>query len=181
VGEVLDRLAARTPAPGGGSAAALACATAAALVEMAASFADGATEAAARAGTLRARALELAEADQDSYPPVLAAARLAADDPARPAALAAALSGAAEIPLEVARIGAELAALAAALAGDGSRYLAGDAVTAALLAEAACGAAAALVEINLSDAGDSRPDQAAQLVADATAAREQALSKVHES
>jgi methenyltetrahydrofolate cyclohydrolase len=40
--ELLDRLAARTPAPGGGAAAAWACALAAGLVEMAASFPDDA-------------------------------------------------------------------------------------------------------------------------------------------
>jgi formiminotetrahydrofolate cyclodeaminase len=193
LGDVLDRLAARTPAPGGGSAAALACATAAALVEMAASFADGppavgsgagsrtAGRTASRGGALRARALELADADQDSYAPVLDAVRLAADDPARPRALAAALSGAAEVPLQIARVGAEVAALAAALAADGSPHLTGDAVTAALLAEGACAAGAALVAINLSGAVDARPTEAAQLLAEATAARQQALAKVNES
>jgi methenyltetrahydrofolate cyclohydrolase len=36
--EFLDQLAARTPAPGGGAAAAVTCAMAAGLVEMAAAF-----------------------------------------------------------------------------------------------------------------------------------------------
>jgi len=40
VAQLLDDLAARTPAPGGGAAAALTCAMAAALVEMATSFAS---------------------------------------------------------------------------------------------------------------------------------------------
>src|SRR3954471_205243 len=54
----LDELAAKTPAPGGGTAAAWAVAMAAALVEMGAGFADLPT---AEAAALRARALELAE------------------------------------------------------------------------------------------------------------------------
>jgi formiminotetrahydrofolate cyclodeaminase len=40
VEDMLEQLAARTPAPGGGAAAALTCAMAAGLVEMATSFAS---------------------------------------------------------------------------------------------------------------------------------------------
>ena len=70
VGEVMGLLAARTPSPGGGSAAAITAATAAALTEMAAGFALARapdrvlTELAGRAAELRARLLELADADR---------------------------------------------------------------------------------------------------------------------
>ncbi len=75
--DVLDAVAAPTPAPGGGSSSALGCALAAALVEMAAGI-GGASEAVERAGALRARALALAEEELGSYAPVLEARRLPA-------------------------------------------------------------------------------------------------------
>jgi formiminotetrahydrofolate cyclodeaminase len=182
--EVLGRFAARTPAPGGASAAAVACAMAAALVEMAAGFAGevgGAGAAGDRAAQLRQRAVELADLDLASYRPVLEALRRGTDDPARPDALAAALSAATEVPLEVARVSAEVSALAAGLADTGSRHLIGDATTAAVLAHAACQAATVLVQINLKGATDERPTQAGQWCGDADVARQRALSKAHES
>src|SRR5918995_786913 len=85
----LSSLAARTPAPGGGTGAAWGCALGAALAAMAARFAAR-EEDAARAEALRARALALGEADQESWRPVLEAQRRPADDPDREAAVAAA-------------------------------------------------------------------------------------------
>src|SRR5204862_5306052 len=76
--ELLDRLAARTPAPGGGAAAAWACALAAGLAEMAASFAED-TDAAARARELRAEVLTLAQRDGEAYAAALAARREGGD------------------------------------------------------------------------------------------------------
>ena len=161
------------------------CAVAAALVEMAAGFAGAAAAAVAdpagaRAGQLRQRALELADLDLASYRPVLAALRRGTDDPGRPDALADALSTATEVPLEVARVSADVTALAAGLAETGSRHLIGDATAAALLGHAACQAATVLVQINLKGATDERPTQAAQWCGDADAARRRALSKAHE-
>jgi formiminotetrahydrofolate cyclodeaminase len=81
------------------------------------------------------------------------------------------------VPLRIAGVGAELAALAAQTARRSSPHLVGDAITAALLAEAACRGAARLVEINLAgDAGDPRLQQGAELARDAAAARETALA-----
>src|ERR1700761_7082737 len=99
--ELLERVAAPTPAPGGGSSAGVTCALAAALVEMAAGFETGARagERGAAAAQLRARALELAEQDLTSYEPVLQALRRPADDADRPARLTAALRAAAAAPL----------------------------------------------------------------------------------
>ena len=187
LGELLERLGAATPAPGGGSAAALACALAAGLVEMAAGFgaragaSDGqrqVLERARRRGReLRARSLELAEQELDSYAPVLAALRLVADDPERPRRLARALSEASRVPLEVAAVGAELAGLAAEAVSAGSRNLEADAVTAAVLAEAGCRSAAGLVQANLgADRSNRRLLRAAEYAREAAAARDQALA-----
>src|SRR5688500_7978255 len=68
----LAAVAEATPAPGGGSSAAVGAALAAALVEMAARIASdyGTAE---HASALRARALRLAEEELSSYAPVLEA------------------------------------------------------------------------------------------------------------
>ena len=142
----LDDLAARTPAPGGGAAAGVTCALAAALVGMAARFAgDDAT--AARADALRGEAVELAEADLTAFAPVLEAMR---EGP--PERVAAAQAAAADVPLAIAETAAAVAGLAAAVAESGKPALRGDALAGADLAAAAARAAARLVEINLAGA-----------------------------
>jgi methenyltetrahydrofolate cyclohydrolase len=184
-GELLDAVAARTAAPGGGTSAAWAAALSAALVEMAAGFTLAREELAsahermraiaARASELRASALQLAERELRAYEPVLAAQRLPREDRSRADRIANALSVAADSPLAVARTAAELAGLAAEVATTGNRSLEGDAVAGAFLADAACRAAARLVEINLRSApGDPRVAEAEQLSAVAVAARERA-------
>lgn len=175
--ELLERIAAATPTPGGGSASAVACSLAAGLVEMAAGFAPDEGSTRARAAELRAHALALADRELRSYVPVLEALRLPADDPRRPARLTEARSSASEAPLQIAAVAAELAGLAAEIAHDGSPHLAGDAAAAALIAESACRAAAQLVRLNLADHGeDPRSDQADALAARAAAARTYALA-----
>ena len=166
LGELLDSVAADSPAPGGGSSAAWATALAAALVQMSARFTRAREEYAslhermgeveARAEELRALALELAERELHTYQPVLEAARLPRDDRARAERLKAALAAAAEPPREIARAATEVAELAAEVAATGNRWLKGDAVTGELLADAARQAATRLVEINTSgiDGGD---------------------------
>jgi methenyltetrahydrofolate cyclohydrolase len=158
LGELLDELAAKTPAPGGGTAAGWALALAAGLVEMAAGFAE-AEPIRARAGELRGLALELADEELHAYEPVLDAQRSGGD-------VAAALSAAAESPLAIARTAAEVAELGAEVARTGKASLRGDALTGVLLAEAACRAAAQLAEINLAGTPDDpRLAEAATLVA----------------
>jgi methenyltetrahydrofolate cyclohydrolase len=144
----LDEVAGATPAPGGGSSSALVAALGAALVEMCAGLA-GDSETAARASGLRAEALELAERELTSYAPVLEAMRMPKDDPSRASRLEAALLEASRTPLAIAERAAEVAGLGAAVSGASSPSVRGDAVTGVLLAEAACAAAAGLVEINL--------------------------------
>ncbi len=179
--ELLERFAARTAAPGGGSAAATACALAAALVQMAARFdlAPDAQQTARRAADLRCQALELGDRDLRAYAPVLEAFALPAGDESRAAQIAAARSAAADPPLEIAAAAAELAGLGAGLARHGNPHLTGDAITAVLLAEAACRSAVELVELNLGDAGDDlRRRQAEDLARRAAVARSQALAAV---
>jgi methenyltetrahydrofolate cyclohydrolase len=136
----LAAVAEGTPAPGGGSSAAVGAALAAALVEMAARIAP-AGEAAGRAGSLRARALRLAHDELTSYAPVLEART----EEERELALAAA----SEPPAHVAETAAEIAELGVQVAGSASPAVRGDALTGVVFAEAAASAAARLVEINV--------------------------------
>jgi methenyltetrahydrofolate cyclohydrolase len=165
VTELLEQLAAGTPSPGGGTAAGLLGAIAAALTEMAASFAlartDAPNESAAalhsRAGVLRSELLRLADADSRSYQPVLDALTLARSDERRASALRAALSAAAEVPLEIAAAAAEVAELADTIMQAPSNHLLlGDAGAALTIAAAAADAAARLVELNLDNAPEDR-------------------------
>ena len=75
------------------------------------------------------------------------------------------------MPLAIAEVGNEVAAIAARLVEEGNPNLEGDAMTAVLLAEVGVRAAAALAEINLSSANveDERLGRANRLV-DMTAA-----------
>jgi methenyltetrahydrofolate cyclohydrolase len=144
----LEEVAQATPAPGGGSSAAVALALGAALVEMSALLA-GDERAAARAAELRARGLELAEEELSSYGRVLEAMRLPADDPEREARVAGALLEASGTPLAIAEGAADAASLGEEVAAASSPSVRGDAVTGTVLAEAAAAAAANLVEVNL--------------------------------
>jgi formiminotetrahydrofolate cyclodeaminase len=136
----LAAVAEGTPAPGGGSSAAVTAALAAALVEMAARLGDRA-DAAGHASELRRSALRLAEEELSSYARVLEAR----SSEERSAALAAA----SEPPAQVAEVAAEVAELGADVAASSSPAVRGDALTGVTIAEAAAAAAARLVEINL--------------------------------
>ena len=169
----LDQLAARTPAPGGGGAAAVTGAMAAGLVAMAARFSatrlPGAGELADQADELRHRLAQLADLDARAYTAVLATR-----GPERKEALLAA----AMVPLEIAEIGARVALMAARLAEAGNPNLRGDAVTGAVLAAASARSAASLVDINVR-LGGLEPDlsrRAAQAAADAGDAASRVMS-----
>lgn len=164
VGDLLDAVASDAPAPGGGAVAALVVAQAAGLAAMAGRFSVGrelpsglgAEAFVAAADRLRAVAAPLADADADAYEGFLAAIRLPREpDPAaRSAAVAAALSRAAEVPLATAEAAAEVADVAERLAGEGNPNLRGDAAAAALLAAAAATTAAIMVAENLAKIPD---------------------------
>ena len=183
VGRFLDALSATTPDPGGGAVAALAVTLAAGLCVMTAGLSarhiPEAQRLAEQARELRDRAAPLAQADAEAYSAVLAVLRAPDAATRGKPQMAAALSQASVVPMEVAEIGAELAAVAAAIAAGGNPNVRGDAVTAALLAAAGSRAAAALVRINLAGAeGDDRPARAEQVAAGAArlaAAAERAI------
>lgn len=144
----IDEVARATPAPGGGTSAGVAAGLAAALVEMAAQLA-GDTTAASRANELRAHALELAERDLSSYAAVFDAMRLPRDDPSRSGRVEEALLEASGPPTAIAECAAEVAELGAEMCRATNPHVRGDALTGALLAEAAAAATSTLVEINL--------------------------------
>ena len=178
LGRFMDMVASREPAPGGGASAAVAVALAAALTAMAARFsADhlaAAETIAGKAEELRSRVMPLARADAAAYGRVLDAYRTPRDDEKRRRRIREALSEAADVPLSIAEVGAEVAGNAARLAEEGNPNLRGDAVTAAVLAGAGVRAAATLVEINVSagGAGDDRLSRVDQLLATTAVAQE---------
>ena len=182
VGGFLEEIASETPAPGGGSVAAIVLAMAAGLVGMAARFSRGQWEDAggvvAQAEALRARAAPLAQLDAAAFEHVLAAMRLPKDlEPeVRNTAIGNALARAADIPLAIAQDAADVATLGALVAENGNPNLRGDAVAGALLADAVARSAANLVEINLGTTeADERVERAREYVATAAAAARQAL------
>src|SRR5262249_35668811 len=109
----LDQLAARTPTPGGGGAAAVHGAIAAGLVAMAARFCAsriaGAGELEDEGEELRRRLAQLADMDARVYAAVLEALRLPREASKREVQRQEALLGAALVPLEIAGIGARVA------------------------------------------------------------------------
>lgn len=168
--ELLDTIAAETPAPGGGSVAAFVTEMAASLAAMAARFAhdwDGAPGAVAQAETLRHRAAPLAAEDAVAYENVLTAMRMPKDleSEVRNTLIGETLSRAADIPLLIAETANDVAELASEIAVRGNPNLRGDAAAASLLASAAVRVAANLVEINLSTVeGEDRIERARALV-----------------
>jgi methenyltetrahydrofolate cyclohydrolase len=181
--ELLDTIAAETPAPGGGSVAAFVTEMAASLAAMAARFAhdwDGAAGAVAQAETLRRRAAPLAGEDAVAYENVLTAMRMPREleSDVRDMLIGETLSRAADVPLQIAECAASVSELAAEIAVCGNPNLRGDAAAAAILASAAARVAANLVEINLATVeGDERVELARAVVASAERAARRAVDE----
>lgn len=176
VGGYLDRLAAKLPAPGGGAAAALHAAQAAALLGMVARYTTGAKYAAhahaiARIASvtddLRATALALAEDDARAFTAVTDAYRLPRgtdeEKAARSAAIARALAGAATPPCEVIGVALRAVELAEELLPIGNRNVLTDVAAAAEALRAAAVTAQINVEVNLT--GIKAPVVRAELTA----------------
>jgi len=163
----LEALGERGPAPGGGSAAAVTAAMAAALVAMAARLsADSWADAAgfsAQTAALRDRLAALAQADADDYAESL---RILENPEAIPAerrdrVLASALDRAAQTPLLIAETAGDVATLAYQARERVEPKVQADVEAAVALAASAAQAAARLVEVNLSATrGDPRVEQA---------------------
>jgi formiminotetrahydrofolate cyclodeaminase len=157
LGDLLDLVASRDPAPGGGAVAALSLALAAGLVAMSARLSErqvpDSALLVAEADRIRLRGPQLADDDGEAYGAVLAAygAVRSSDSPDARQAIAAALDRAARVPLEIAALGARTAELAARLAVEGNPRLRGDSTTAVFVAEAAVRSARQLVRINVAE------------------------------
>ena len=183
LGELLDTLAGETPAPGGGSAAAIVVAMAAGLVAKVArsslGYWDEAGGVIGQAETFRARVAPLAQADAEAYDEALSALRGREElaERYRDQQLRAALERAAEIPMRIAETGCDLACLAALLVENGNPEVRADAAAASILAESGARIAAKLVETNLgATEADPRVRHVHSLVAVAGEASERALA-----
>ncbi len=187
--DFLAGLAAPTPAPGGGAAAAVSGATAAALIEMVAGLSlkkspDGAEAAlqqrtAAQMATLRAELLTLADDDANAYNAFIQAMRLPKveehERDARSRAMSAAAEHAAKVPLKTLRAITTAAEAARLLTGRSLVSAASDLDVALRFARAAGLSAAENVEANLPFIDD--PETRATL-ANQTAASVAALERL---
>lgn len=164
----LDELASSAPAPGGGSAAALAAAIGAALVSMVANLTVGKSKYAdvqddierilARSEELRHRCVALLEQDVEAYTKVSTAYKMPRDTEeqkqARSAAIQEALKGATSTPMQLAEACVEILGLCPESADKGNVMAVSDVGVGALMAEAALRAAALNVWINLGSIKD---------------------------
>lgn len=155
----IDALAANTPTPGGGSAAALAGALAAALTQMVAGLTAGRKKYAdvqaeieavqAWAGTLREQLSQAIRQDAAAFEAVMTAVRLKdLSDAEKATAVEEATIGAGQVPLQVVRLSHDVARLAHKVATIGNTNAVTDAAAAALLAHTAVQIAALNVKIN---------------------------------
>ena len=160
----IDELASGTPAPGGGSAAALAGALAAALVAMVARLTIGkkayaavesrAREILAEAESLRADLRRLVDEDAAAYGGVSRAYKIPKDDPTRSRAVDDALLAAARTPAEVVKRARRVHQLAAEIGAIGNKNATSDARVAELLAGTAIDGALENIRVNVSSMSD---------------------------
>lgn len=167
--ELLAAFRAPAPTPGGGSASALAGATGAALLAMAAGLpkarvhteedADRLKRAGARAADLSERLSTLMDRDSEAYDLVVSAFRLPrsseAEQQARAARIQEALQAATHAPLDVMSACADALQLAAVVAAFGNRNAASDVHVAIELLGAGLRGARLNVDVNLSSISDT--------------------------
>jgi formiminotetrahydrofolate cyclodeaminase len=169
LGDFLDRLADRVPAPGGGAVAALHAAQGAALLGMVARYTTGERYAEhqvtigriiTEVDELRNIALRLAEADADAFTAVTDAYALPKstdeEKAARSAAVGQALVNAAWPPAQVISVAGMVVDLAGALVAIGNPNVISDVAAAAEAARAAAATARVNVEINLAGITDEQ-------------------------
>lgn len=167
-GDFLEALAAGTPAPGGGSAAAYSGAAGAALVAMVARLTIGKKKYAQaeqlmrsvleRAEVLRSELTEAMDRDAAAFHAVLEAFMLPKDNAqeqaAREKAIQETITQAAEVPLEVAGKAVEVIDLAVQVIEEGNLNAISDGATGAALARAALAGAGYNVRVNLQSLKD---------------------------
>lgn len=169
VNAFLDELASSSPAPGGGSVAALAGALGAALATMVCNLTIGKKKYAdveadmkkikAEAERLRSRFTELVDQDTQAFKKVMEVYGLPKDGDAQKALRLAAIREATKeatlVPLEVMKHCIDAMALAQQVASAGNQNSISDAGVSALMLHAACEGAALNVKINLNGLADS--------------------------
>lgn len=184
----LSDLASDSPTPGGGGASALSAAASAALISMVCNLSIGRpryaeheqllTGVLRQATERRELALSLAAADAEVFQTVLAAYKLPRgtepEQRERAQAIQSALAAAAEVPLRVAAVAADLIRLTGDISGRSNHSVLSDVAVAAVLARAALDSAVVNVEVNLAglDEGERRSWLAGQLATHASAAAE---------
>ena len=151
-------LASKAPVPGGGGAAALAGALGVALCSMVGNFTTGKKKYAAyeedvqrmlaEGEILRARLLELVEADAAAFEPLSRAYAIPKEDPTRDAVLEEAALNACKAPMEMVSCCGEALLLLEEMLEKGSRLLLSDVGCGALLCKAAMESAAMNVFVN---------------------------------
>ena len=151
-------LASKAPVPGGGGAAALAGALGGALCSMVGNFTTGKKKYAAyeddvqrmlaEGETLRARLLELVEADAAAFEPLSRAYAIPKEDPTRDSVLEEAALNACKAPMEMVSCCGEALLLLEEMLEKGSRLLLSDVGCGALLCKAAMESAAMNVFVN---------------------------------
>lgn len=166
----IDELASKAPTPGGGGAAAACGALASALASMVGNLTVGKKRYAhvegevnaslARLADLRARLIELVEADARAFSPLAGAYGMPKDTPeqaaAKEAALQDALVGACEVPLDIMRACAQVVDECDFMAKCGSRLAVSDAGVAVAFAKAALLGASLNVFINVGSMTDEK-------------------------
>ncbi len=156
---LLDDLASKTPAPGGGAAAAIAGGVAAALASMVVAYSVGKKSLEPHRQTLRRTAdrlkemrgafLALGDEDAAAYADLNALMKLDADDPRRVADEPGAVRRAVAAPREVLDLALELLGLVERLVGITNPHLRSDLAVAAAIAEGAAASAGWNVRVNL--------------------------------
>ena len=163
VGDFVDEVSRDTPAPGGGSIAALAGALGAALASMVANLSVGKGEfddrydalcaLAEKAQAAKDELVRAIDADTEAFNEVIAALRMAKDTPdqvaARARAIRAGYKSAARVPLRTAQLCREVMDLCRAAADIGNQAVMSDAGVGALMAYAGVQGAIHNVRINL--------------------------------
>lgn len=191
----LERLSSADPTPGGGSASALACAMAAALLAMVSRLTktrDGTNPLSDTVATMdrdRAALLDLAARDAQAFGDVLRAMRMPKETDeqrrTRQQAIQTSLIEAAAVPLAVAAHGVEVLKAAVPVARGGNANAVSDAGVAALLGDAGVHGAILNVRINLAGIKDAAyvaatETRAGVLGADSTRLREEVMKIVQD-
>jgi len=175
--EFTDALASKSPVPGGGGAAALVGAVAAALASMVGNLTVGKKKYAdveedirallERAESIRGELLRLMDEDASAFAPLAEAYAIPKDDPNREAVMQEALETAAEAPLQIMRVICKAIDLHKELLRKGSRLALSDVGVGAACCESALMSASLNVFINTKSMTDRGYAEALNMQADA--------------